>query len=170
MKKSLTAFMFLIVTSSLIAQEASAEAESFEGSISFFDIVAQSGMVGILIWILILSLIAVGLFLGIIGVVASANTETKQIPLAVKLQCLGFMALFILGLYGALTGTVNAFACMAMTGAGKAQYLAVSISQALYSWQFSLLGCLEYVFFLVISVSILHFKHKKIMDNDFSES
>ena len=103
--------------------------------------------------------------LGIWSVIACAKTKSKQIPLVLKLLVCSLVVLFLCGLMGTVTGTVDTFRNMgSSTGAAKALAMAVSISNALYSLFFSLFGCFEYLFFLAISAIVLHFRQKKLID------
>ncbi len=168
MKKIILSISCLIMSLSLFAQEA-VEASEPEAAtcptVTFFDIVISSGIIGIGIWILIFSLTGVGFLLGISAIISSATAKSKQIPLSVKLMPVGLVFIFLLGLLGAITGAIDSFASLA-PGAAKAQILALALSQSLYSLSFSLFGSIEYIIFFGIALIVLHFRHKKIMNKN----
>ncbi len=171
MRKILATVLSLTLSFSLFAQVGSAnDLQSIDlQSMSFFDIMFRNGEINTGIWILILSLSGLGFLLGILAIVASVKTKSRQIPLAVKLLPVGLVFVFLLGLLGMTTGIINSFIFLGHPGRVLFHALAFSISHSLYSLSFSLLASIEYILFFAISLIILHFKNKKIISSALSE-
>ena len=170
MKKFISTILCFSLYCSLFAQATieTGEPEAVASqSVTFFDIIMNSGFIGVIVWFFIFTLTGTGFLLGIWAIISSATVKSKQVPLSIKLLVTGIFLLFFFGLFGAVIGTVDSFAGLATaTGPAKDQILALSISQVLYSLAFSLLGCIEYMFFLIMSIIILHYKHKKIINKN----
>lgn len=133
-------------------------------SMGLFDVIRRSGLPGVLTWAGILLWSLASWPLGIVSIVQSARAQTRQIPLATKLLPCGVLWLIVLGGTGAAQGMFYGFSTLGNMQAGAAQQgmLALNISHALMSLTFALGACLHYVFFITISIIIIHFKRKKM--------
>jgi hypothetical protein len=128
---------------------------------SFFDVIRNSGSIGIIIWSIIFIFFVIGPVLGIFSIICCSKTKSKQIPLSFKLLIISAICLFLSGLYGALTGAIDTFCGFATIGSvDQAQILSLSSSQALYSFAFGVQGSFLYLFFITISLIVLHFQQK----------
>jgi hypothetical protein len=161
--KSITATAICFLASFMLYADntVNSSATPAQYQISFFQIIANSGMPGIISWIAIFILISGGFILGISAIISSAITKKAQIPLPVKLLGIGIGTLLLLGLFCTTTGALGMFAALANANSdARAEIMGLTLSQILYALSFSILGCFEYIFFLTISVIILHFRQK----------
>ena len=133
---------------------------------TLFDIIINSGYIGIVIWTFIFLLIFAGLIIGPLAITQCQKSKLKINPLSFRLLPIGIAFLFIFGLLGTTFGGIESFACIAGQHSifhSKAEPLALSLSQVLYCPAFAFLGCVEYLIFWTISFISLHFKNKRIM-------
>jgi len=170
MKKSSLAiaalWVVLLVVGQGIAQE-SGEVVAVDASAprsgGLMNVILSGGVVGILNWAGIFLWGILAFPLGILSAVHCATLRVRQYPLATKLLLVGGVWLFVLGWVGAAQGIIGAFSALAC-GAADAAVLAMGISQALYSVAAALFVCQHYLFFILISVAIAHFKYRKLLD------
>jgi hypothetical protein len=130
----------------------------------FMTVVLSGGILDILNWAGIFLWAFLGLPLGILSIVHCATLRVRQYPIATKLLIIGVVWLFVLGWVGVAQGTISAFSMLAC-GAPDVGVLALNISQAVYSIAGALAVCQHYLFFLLISMAIIHFKHKRMLEN-----
>ena len=129
----------------------------------FMTVVLSGGPLGLLNWAGIFLWAILALPLGILSIVGCATLRVRQYPLATKLLIVGAVWLFVLGWVGVAQGTTSAFSMLGR-GAPDVEVLAFGISQALFSVAGSLAVCQHYLFFIMISMVIIHFKHRKILE------
>jgi hypothetical protein len=129
-----------------------------------FHVIRSGGPVGLLVWAGIIFWAVLALPLGVASVIQCATTRIRQFPLTTKLLAVGGVWLFVLGWVGVAQGTIGAFSSLA-TSAAAANVMAMGISQAVYSIAGALAVCQHYLFFLLISIVIAHFKHRKLLGN-----
>lgn len=139
--------------------------ESRAHSIGLLGIIMRSGWLGVLTWLGILFWSAASWPLGIVSVIHCGMMKTRQIPLATKLLLLGPVWLLMLAWLGVTQATIYSFFNLATMASGAVQqaFLALNISHGLWSVAFALGGTLHYLFFLTVSMIIIHFKRKKLM-------
>jgi hypothetical protein len=128
----------------------------------FMTVVLSGGILGLLNWAGIFLWGMLAIPLGIVSIVHCANCRLRQLPITTKLLAVGAVWLFVLGWVGVAQGTVFAFSGLA-TGAPDVSILALSISQSVYSIAGALCVCQFYLFFLLISIVVVHFKHRKMI-------
>ena len=133
-------------------------------SAGFFTVVASGGPLGLLNWVGIFLWAILGIPLGILSIVHCTTSRVRQWPLATKLLVIGGIWLLVLGWGGVAQSTISAFSNIA-SGPANAGLLALDISQAVYSIARALAVCQCYLFFLLISIVIIHFKHRKLLDD-----
>ena len=127
--------------------------------ITFFDVVRNSGTVGIVIWIVIFTMYPVGLFLGMISVVASSTRKKNITPLSFKMLIIAVVSYLFIGALGAINGSLESIGAVAADEvSAKASIIALSISNSMYILSFTLLGMVPFLFFIAVSVIILHFR------------
>ena len=130
---------------------------------SFFQIIANSGGIGIFIWLWLFIFSLIGLMLGINSVVFSIGVKRNKYPLALKLLLCNIAATLFTGAMGTVTGYVDTFACLASTtGAEKAAILHLSMSQSRVSFYFALGAAFMQLFFLLVSVFLFNSKLNKL--------
>ena len=126
---------------------------------SFFDIVGNSGTIGVIIWIAIFSMTPVGIVLGIISIFSTSScSDKKSFPLFFKILIITLVAYFFIGFLGVVNGSFEALAALDFEGVEKTTLAAVGISNVIYTLSFTLLGAIPFMFFIFISTIILHFK------------
>jgi len=133
---------------------------------SLYDIIINSGYIGIMIWIFIFLLIVTGLIIGPLAIIQSQKSKQKITPLSFKLLLAGIGFLYIFALLETTLGVIYSLNTYSIFYTSP-QLLALSLSQRFYCLAFGLCGCIEYMLFLTISLIILHFKHKKLMEHNF---
>lgn len=156
----IAAALVLLATTPLFAQEVGTVAAP--PSPTFFTVMLSSGLIGLLNWAGIFLWAFLTLPLGILSIINCANLRERQYPLATKLLIIGVVWLFILGWGGVAQGTLCAFSDLGRC-APDVGVLALGISQAVYSSAGALAVCQHYLFFLLISIVIIHFKHKTML-------
>lgn len=156
----------LFIASVTVAQEAGSLVETAPvaapRSISLLYVVFSGGLWGLLNWAGIFLWAILAVPLGILSIVQCINPCNRQYPLATKLIIIGIVWLFILGWVGVAQGVIFAFSSLSSSGAADPAALALCISQSLYSVATALTVCQLHLFFLLPSIVILHFKHKKM--------
>ena len=152
--------LILLTASPAMAQEAAAQGPE---STSFLGVVFSSGLLGLLNWAGIFLWGLLALPLGILSVIHTTTTRRTQWPLATKLLVVGAVWVFVLGWVGGAQGTMYAFSTLAQLEAGamQQQLMAMSLAHALWSVAGALMVCQVYLFFLLISLVILHFKRRR---------
>lgn len=125
----------------------------------------STGPFGMLMWLGIVFWSLAAWPLGILSIVHSAMLRRLQTPLATKLLACGMASLLLLGGFGVAQGMMFALHNLATMPAGAAQFamLALNLSTAVWAAVFSLGACLHYIFFISVSVIIIHFKHRKML-------
>ena len=130
---------------------------------SFFQIVANSGSIGIMIWLWIFIFSILGIVAGTFSVVNSAAYKTGKYPLALKLLICCIVATLFTGVMGTITGYVDSFAGLATaTGSEKASMLRLSLSQSRVSFYFALGAAFLQSIIAGISWGIIQSKSGKI--------
>lgn len=138
-----------------IAQEVATEAAPTETS--FFQIVLSSGILGIITWSVIFTMCPVGIVLGIFSCIASGVRKTNNLPLSFKWLILAPILYFFVGAIGVMWSMLRATgATILCPTCAKAVFLAQPISNSLYTAAFTFLGMVPFIFFIVLSVIILH--------------
>jgi len=129
----------------------------------FLTTISDPGPISTLIWLGIILLALASLPLGILSIIHCAKAQTLQWPLSTKLLICGGAWVFVVGLFGAVHGGIIAFATLACTTAGAAQkaMLSINIAESLYSIAAALIAVQLYLVFFMISMIIIHFKHRK---------
>ena len=126
---------------------------------TFFDIVKNSGTIGIICWIAIFTMWPVGIVLGIISLIAASYRTTRRIPSSFKILIITLVIYLFIGALGTIqTSILSSEAIKIATGAEKATRLALGISNSLYLLAFTFLNTIPFMFFIFISILILHFK------------
>ena len=126
---------------------------------TFFEVVTNSGVIGLIIWIVVFTMWPVGIALGIISIIAASYRKKQQLPLSFKILIIIFVMYLFIGCMGAIwTSIISSGAIEITTGSEKATMLALSISNSLYILSFSLLGTIPFLLSIAVSIHILHFK------------
>jgi hypothetical protein len=131
----------------------------------FMDVVLSGGLLGLLNWAGIFFWAILGLPLGILSIVHCAKLRVRQYPLSTKLLILGVVWLFVLGWVGVAHGIIFVFSMLpcGLPDAGFIGFIALNISQAVFPIAGALAVCQLYLVFLLISMVIVHFKHRKML-------
>ena len=159
MKKKVVLYSILMV---LLANVSNAQEPDAEGtSISFFQIVQSSGTLGQIIWMIIFTMLPVGIILGIISTVSASIRKTDKMPLSFKWLVIAPFFYFFVGASAVILGIFNATSALeTVSGAKKATALAISISNTLYAGVLTVMGILPFLFFIVLSLVIIHLKKR----------
>lgn len=131
--------------------------------VSFFDIVAGSGGIGIMLWLWIFALSFAGGIVGIFAVAGAFKIKENKYPLALKFLFCISIATLMAGVQGTITGYVDSFAKLGTsTGSAKAQALELSMSMANMSIKFALISVFIQAVFGIIALSIIEKRAKEI--------
>ena len=114
MKKiQIISVLLTLSSANIFAQDASgAPSLAIHRTASLYDIIINSGPIGITIWILIFLLIFAGVIIGILSIRQCRRLKNKHKPLSFKLLPIGIVFLFTLGLLGTTIGATDSFACL----------------------------------------------------------
>lgn len=138
---------------------------------SFFQIVVNSGGVGIIIWLWLFIFSFLGIVLGIVSVANSIQPKADKYPLAFKLLFCCMAATLFTGAMSTVTGYVDSFAGLATaTGAEKAAILRLCLSQSRVSLYFAFGAVFIQLIFAGISWGILQTKMKQFADRKKTSS
>lgn len=162
MKKYICVILFLIVFANFaIAQEAAGEVEQSSAiSFSFFNIILSSGILGILVWAVILTMLPFASILGIVSIICSVKSDGSKLPLSFKWLILSPLFYFFVGAVGVIIGVLSFGQVLAAEQGSPASgaMIALGISSTLNTAIFTLLGMVPFFFFMLICMLILHFK------------
>ncbi len=168
----LGAMMLLAIAGCAIAQDAAplpanappgVAVPDVHCGVGFISVVLSGGPLGLSLWLAIFFWAILFLPLGLLSIIHCATARSVRVPLATKLLACGALCVFVLGWLGCAQGLISAFGNMAVMGSALISILAMNISHALYSTAAALSLCHLYLFFFVISLTIVHFKHKRIL-------
>lgn len=156
MKKYIIVFLLLFANFA-IAQETVAEPSSNIGS--FFSIVLGTGIIGILIWLVIVTMFPCATILGIVSIIFCVKSDGSKLPFSFKWLIMSPLFYFLVGAVGVMYGVLLSWEGLAelenaSAGARIANGIATSIDSAIYT----LFGMVPFFFFILISMIILHFK------------
>lgn len=130
--------------------------------ITFFDVIACSGGFSIIAWIAIFTMWPVAFVLGLISLVASSSREKNITPLPFKILIIFTVIYLFIGALGAINESLASIESIGYVGSDKARLLALSISNSLYILAFTLLGMIPFLFFISVSVIVLHFRQLQL--------
>ena len=153
--------LLLVCGSAAMGQDGSVGVVDMPRSGGFMHVVVSGGILGMLNWAGIFFWAAALLPLGTVSVVQCASCDRRQVPLATKLLGIAAAWLFVLGWTGAAQGAIRALSNLA-TGTPDVGILALNISHALFSVAGALFVCQHYLFFLLISMVVMHFRHRRL--------
>lgn len=133
----------------------------------FLDIVLSGGVYGLLNWAGIFLLGILALPLGVLSIIHSSTSRSPQWPLTTKLLPCVALWLFILGWVGVAQGIIHALSvvCCSSISSALMALVAINSASALYSFVAALFFFQFYLLSFVVSLMILHFKHRR-MSND----
>ena len=124
--------------------------------ITFWDVVSNSGSIGMLMWFFIFIFSATGLVLGFSSVISSLKVKKEQYPIAFKLLICCMFATLLFGMQGTLTEYVDSFAKLGTTtGAAKAEAFELSTICAEMNMIFVLYATLIQIFCVVASLVVI---------------
>lgn len=142
-----------------IAEEVAAEAAPME--MSFSQVVLFGGAVGIIVWSVIFTMWPAGTVLGIFSCIASGVRKTNNTPLSFKWLMIAPMLYFFIGATWVMWSTLRLSEDIVSTSMDTKtifQVLPFRISNALYMASFTLFGMVPFIFFIILSVIVLHVK------------
>ena len=132
-------------------------------NVSFFQVVLESGPIGIIVWMTIFILAFAGLILGLISIVTALGINKNKYPIALKLLFCTSVATLLTGAHGTITGYVDSFARLATTcGAAKAAALELCIKYANYNLKFALCAVTAQLILAGISLWIIENRSKNL--------
>ena len=134
--------------------------------ISFFEIVAGSGAVGIIYWGFLFFLTAFGFILGVASIISSAvYTDTDgRFPLALKLLLCCIAATLFTGTAGMVSGYGETFAMLGTTtGAAKAQALQLATSIARLNLTFAVIVSVLQGSCAAVSLFVMNMKRENTL-------
>ena len=157
-------FVFVIMLPFFADAAVAAETavESHENTdISFFQIVAANDPLGIGLWVLIFTIPPFSAVLGMLSCAVSAFRDKPGVPLPLKcLMSLG-MFYFFIGAVGVMRPILSLYALVGAQHSGTTTVfvsIAYLISNSLYRGALTLLGIFPILFFIALSLVILHFR------------
>ena len=151
-------FLLLFFANLAIAQQGEAEAPAAISS-TFFNTIFSSGVVGILVWTVVLTMFPFAIILGIISIVCCIASDGKDTPFTFKWLMLSPLFYFFVGAIGVIIGTLSFSGVLAEPGtAGSTAVVAVGISSTINTGLATLIGMIPFFFFIIICMAILHFK------------
>jgi len=169
LKKYISVLVFLLVFANFaIAQEPEA-AESAPGVVTFFSIVAGSGIVGIIVWAIIFTMWPVGIILGISSVICSVKSDGTKLLFSYKWLLISPIFYFFIGAVGVMYGMHSAGNALTSRTAAQGARIAYGISNTLSTSCFVLLGMFPFFFFIIICMIILHCKRAPTCSEPGSE-
>jgi hypothetical protein len=157
----LVCYLTLLMASITIGQTTEHVEATQKSTYSFMDVVTSQGWLGFLIWAMIFLFGLAAIPLGIASIAQATTLRSRQYPFITKLLIKAIILIFILGLIGVAQGVINIFATLSKDTPDVTS-LALSMSHALWSMFASITACISYIFFLLISILIIHFKFKNI--------
>ncbi len=130
---------------------------------TFMDVIMASGLLSIIIWISLLLSLLISPILGIISIIYSAMKKDNQFPLILKILLIHLITIIFAGGIGIISHGIyaNKLTTINSEGMEKSQQLALNISNSLYLGAFICIISFALLFFIVISIIILHFKASK---------
>ena len=154
-KVTIVLFVWMFIANFAYSQGVAAEEAPVD--ITFFEIVGSSGTVGKIVWGVLFSMWPVAFVLGIFASIASAIRKTSELPLSFKYLIAFPVLYFFAGAVGVIFGMINAASTVGtLSGAKGAVAFAMSLSHILYSVAFMLMGMIPFLFFIVISLVLMH--------------
>lgn len=126
---------------------------------TFFDVIGSGGAVGLLFRLAIFAMWPLGICIGCISILKSFDRSTSTFPLSFKILVVSFAVYIFIGSLSILWYAMGAHDAVSVAnGAAKAQALALFLSNGLYSAMFALVGTVYYLFFIVVSLVVMHGK------------
>lgn len=124
-------------------------------STTFFDIVANSGIVGVIAWGWIFISSAIGVILGVVSLIQAFVARTAQTPISFKLLLSCVVTTILVGASGTLTGYADSVVGLASNaGAAHAQLLHFSLKQSRVCFHFTLASSMAQLVFLTIAWTV----------------
>ena len=165
-KLILFCFLLCLVACSAAAQTGgpppeAGDPEASVGYITFFDVVDSGGIYSIIVWILIFSMWPVGIVLGCVSLIRSSLRKKPQgLPFSFRLLVAAPFFYFFISATSIMYFIISTTEILQKpTGAlTKSQALALYISNALYQAAFTILNMTPFIFFMFLSILILHFR------------
>ena len=131
--------------------------------LSFFDIVANSGFVGIMVWLWIFVLTFAGIGTGTFAILGGMDVKENRYPLPLKILFYLSIATLMAGAQGTITGYVDSFAMLGTTtGAAKAAAMELCLSQSRTSLKFALGAVALQIIFEIITLCYIEARAKKL--------
>ena len=118
----------------------------------------MSGGVGVFLWLVIYTMGAMGILLGIISIAETRRKEKNQVVLSFRLLIITLLIYLFIGSLMAIRSIIIANEALGQSGAAKAYSIAIGISNCLYATAFTLISATPYIVFIAVSIIISHYK------------
>lgn len=158
MKKYICVLIFLLLFANFAIAQQEPAVELAHSGLNILGIITESGIVGILVWLMILTMFPCATILGLGSIMFSIKSDGAKLPFTFKWLILSPLFYFFLGAVGVMYGMVSVGVALASETASAGARIANGFATTIDSALFTLLGMVPFFFFILISMIILHFK------------